>query len=309
MFYELLTGDILFKSDDLYRLCSDHDDLIPKEKFEQLDNNVYLIDFLNFMLIKDARLRPTISSVLKRFEHVYALLVVAGPSQFKLSSNKPYMTESTLIKYLEDSVTMLPLKHDKKLFLKNIDKSKINTQMISVNSVMSINESISYCSKHYLKVERNLINMNITHIVSMAPREELYFLNQSYDVLYINEISLNHNNEILEQDVNYPMILASIIDFMRKATIRKGKILFVEEDELLDTTAPKSLVGEYIILALSKIHHIPAYEVYTMIRNRNPVFDIAHSNLRLISTWCSKQLQIQNYLRSFPTLECLCGAC
>lgn len=72
---------------------------------------------------------------------------------------------------------------------------------------------------------------------------------------------------------------------MRKAKIRKGKILFVEEDELLDSTSPKSIVGEYIILSLSRILSIPAYETYTMIRTKNPIFDISHSNLCRISSW------------------------
>jgi len=113
----------------------------------------------------------------------------------------------------------------------------------------------------------------------------------------------------LTQEINYPMILSLIVDFIKKATIRKGKVLFVEEDELLDTTSPKSLVGEYIILALSKLKNIPAYEVYTEIRTTNPIFDIAHGNLKILSTWCMKQIQVQNYIKSFPKLECLCGAC
>ena len=136
MFYELLTGDTLFKSDDLYKLCTDSDELISKDKYEALDNNVYLIDFLNFMLVKDPRLRPSISSVIKRFEHVHALLVVTGPTHFNFSSNKPYMTESTLLTYLEESVEMLQLDHDKKLSLKISNKHTEGAQQISANSIM-----------------------------------------------------------------------------------------------------------------------------------------------------------------------------
>ena len=54
-------------------------------------------------------------------------------------------------------------------------------------------------------------------------------------------------------EIDYSMILGCIIDFLRKASIRNGRVLFVEEDELLDTTSPKSIVGEYIILALTMI--------------------------------------------------------
>lgn len=103
-------------------------------------------------------------------------------------------------------------------------------------------------------------------------------------MLYIDELHCQATN-CLDGNISYPKVLGCIIDFLRKASIRKGKVLFVEEDELLDTTSPKSLVGEYIILALSRILNLSAYEAYTAIRTRNPIFDIAHSNLRIISTW------------------------
>lgn len=40
-----------------------------------INNNVYLVDFLKYILVRDMRLRPTIQNVIKRFEHVHALLV------------------------------------------------------------------------------------------------------------------------------------------------------------------------------------------------------------------------------------------
>ena len=39
-----------------------------------IDNNPYLVDFLKFMLVKNQTYRPNIDTVIKRFEHVYALL-------------------------------------------------------------------------------------------------------------------------------------------------------------------------------------------------------------------------------------------
>lgn len=174
LFYELLTGEILFKSDELYRLCTDVDELVPKEKYELLDNNVYLIDFLNFMLVKDPRLRPTISSVIKRFEHVHALLVVTGPTHSRFASNKPYMTETKLRESLQESVHILKLGHDKRLNFKNIEKTKQEISQHNVSSIMSVNKDIYYCSKYYLKSERNVqhmtMNLHITHIISITSR-------------------------------------------------------------------------------------------------------------------------------------------
>ncbi|CAI2366213.1 unnamed protein product [Moneuplotes crassus] len=333
LFYELLTGKILFEPHELFKLYSDTDELIEPEKFELLGNNVYLIDFLKFMLIKDPHFRPEISAVIKRFEHVHALLVVTGPSQLRVTSNKAYMTEGVMMKSLVESTHILQLDHENRLHNNSFKKLQ-NEQQIAVRSIMPINEdicykpskisihnksdkencfadqrlvnSLLYCSKDYLQTARNLIDMKITHIISIAPKRELSHLNQSFDILFINEY---YSKEAQKEGICYPRILAAILDFMRKAKIRKGKVLFVEEDELLDSTSPKSIVGEYVLLALSRILSVPAYEIYTMIRTRNPIFDISHSNLCNISTWCSKQLKIQYYLRTLPTLECMCGAC
>ena len=170
LFFELLTGEILFQPHELFKLYTDSDELIEKEKFELLDNNVYLIDFLKFILIKDPHFRPSISAVIKRFEHVHALLVATGSSQLRVSSNKPYMTEATMLKSLEESQFLLQLEHEKRLNSHSSDKKNSNEQQIAVKSIMPITEDIFYCSKHYLRTERNLASMNITHIVSLASK-------------------------------------------------------------------------------------------------------------------------------------------
>lgn len=123
-------------------------------------------------------------------------------------------------------------------------------------------------------------------------------------MLFLDELyKSDSHNLMFQSDIDYHLIFGAIVDFMRKAFIRNGKVLFVEDDDMLDPLSPKSFVGEYIILILSRIQHITAYEAYTAIRVKNPIFDILHSNLRIISSWTEKQLQIQNYLKTFPTFE------
>ena len=81
LFYELLTGEMLFDTEDyIYfhiRLTKNELPLFTEDKLEKVKtpHSVYLIDFLKYMLVKDQHLRPTIDNVLKRFEHVHALLV------------------------------------------------------------------------------------------------------------------------------------------------------------------------------------------------------------------------------------------
>jgi hypothetical protein len=49
-------------------------ELLTEKKLSLIDNNPYLVDFLKFMLVKNQTYRPNIDTVIKRFEHVYALL-------------------------------------------------------------------------------------------------------------------------------------------------------------------------------------------------------------------------------------------
>jgi hypothetical protein len=68
------------------RLTDQKQPLIPNEKLEKINNNVYLIDFLKYVLVRDMRLRPTIDNVLKRFEHIHALLVATSSHNSRFNS-------------------------------------------------------------------------------------------------------------------------------------------------------------------------------------------------------------------------------
>ena len=81
LFYELLTGNFLFEEiqdnylEFMYKIDkSSINELLTDKKMNLLDNNPYLVDFLKFMLVKNQTYRPNIDTVIKRFEHVYALL-------------------------------------------------------------------------------------------------------------------------------------------------------------------------------------------------------------------------------------------
>lgn len=79
LLYELLTGEYLFYTSDYlqfhFRVTRPSEALFTQERLDKINNNVYLIDFMKYMLVRDLRLRPSIENVLKRFEHVHALLV------------------------------------------------------------------------------------------------------------------------------------------------------------------------------------------------------------------------------------------
>lgn len=57
-----------------------------EEQLKKLGHNVYLVDFLKYILVRDPQIRPSIENVLKRFEHIHAILV----------SNVTYLNNYTL---------------------------------------------------------------------------------------------------------------------------------------------------------------------------------------------------------------------
>ena len=93
LFYELLTGEYLFYTPDYlqfhFRVTRASEALITSDKIEKINNNIYLVDFLKYMLVRDPRLRPSIENVLKRFEHVHALLVSTSSANTRYSLVMP----------------------------------------------------------------------------------------------------------------------------------------------------------------------------------------------------------------------------
>jgi len=97
LLYEILTGDFLFYNPDLpldlyIRLTAPNQPLLTQQKLEKIDNNAYIIDFLKFVLVKDPLHRPSIASVLKRFEHVHAIMVsnISALDHHVLKLQPPY---------------------------------------------------------------------------------------------------------------------------------------------------------------------------------------------------------------------------
>ena len=87
LFFELLTGEFLFGDTDgdwlafYYRVtgeCNSSDPLLSSRDHQNLLERTDLIDFLNFMLVRDPARRPVIDSVIRRFQRMYASIVTSS---------------------------------------------------------------------------------------------------------------------------------------------------------------------------------------------------------------------------------------
>jgi hypothetical protein len=66
-----MTGDYLFDASMwtifFLHVTTDKKELITEAEMSKLNNNIYLIDFLKFILIREPQHRPSIDSIIKRF--------------------------------------------------------------------------------------------------------------------------------------------------------------------------------------------------------------------------------------------------
>lgn len=77
LFYELLTGNFLFYNPNFAefytRVISDKEPVLTDKNTNELDNNIYIIDFLKYILVRKAPHRPTVDYVLKKCENLCSL--------------------------------------------------------------------------------------------------------------------------------------------------------------------------------------------------------------------------------------------
>ena len=71
---------------------------------------------------------------------------------------------------------------------------------------------------------------------------------------------------------------ASIMDYIRKATLYRGRMLFVENQS-------DNLMKENILIALNHLFKTNTYETYNLIKSQNLFFHIEISKLAQISQW------------------------
>jgi len=69
---------------------------LTEENFNRLGGNTLLIEFLKFMLIRDPHHRPSITNLIDKYDHLYALLVNIPPYQDSSIPKSPLAFNETL---------------------------------------------------------------------------------------------------------------------------------------------------------------------------------------------------------------------
>ena len=144
-------------------------DLLTNDKLSLINNNPYLVDFLKFMLIKEQNYRPNIETVIKRFEHVYALLV--GCTGIYIKSN---FTDNDLSKvYFSDENFFNNCIENCEDMIFNVDNSWDNSfnkedlfkGIKSIPEIIMLTKDIFLCEYDYIEKYNNGNFNNKSHII------------------------------------------------------------------------------------------------------------------------------------------------
>jgi len=268
LLYELLTGEYLFMDKDyiqfFMRVTKHNEQLFTKEKLDVIANNIYLVDFLKYILVRDQKVRLPISSILKRFEHVYALLVSTSSanSRFNILGNNIHTMrgQTSLENLLEQASHIMAqnsqvfggeikeeniynfdqechLNHSETQALQNeelkeegSEENKTKKQEIFP---MQIIGDIFLSQKHWLvKNMDKAVKLGITHLIIMSEMVT-QSMKDKFDVLEIPEFSdsITLNNQEIKMN---PFLLMPLIqDFMRKVALQRGRVIFIENSKPL----------------------------------------------------------------------------
>ena len=68
------------------------------------------------------------------------------------------------------------------------------------------------------------------------------------------------------------------MDFLRKTTLYRGRILFVENEK-------NNMIKDCILIALNHLFKTNTYETYNLIKSQNLFFKVEADSLAQISKW------------------------
>lgn len=281
LLYELLTGEFLFYNPDwaqFYINCTTPNaELLSEERLDAIHHNVYLTDFLRFMLVRDPRHRPSINSVLDRFEHLHALLVSAP----MVPRSIPHVHTIPRFSGLSEVLNAC----EELVRIDEVNRGEILEAQLAQFSpaMLKITADVSMCSTSYLeKSFEKLISFGFTHLVFTEAEPRVL---QRFQSLQISRNSLQS--------------LASVLDFLRHCQVSKGKILFAEGEGLQ--------TREVLLVALSEIFNTPCYETWSFVNCQSLFFSLPQLALSKLSSWSLQQSKIKQCISHFPRFQCLCG--
>ena len=218
LFYELLTGNFLFEEiqdnylEFMYKIDkSSINELLTEKKLSLLDNNPYLVDFLKFMLVKNQTYRPNIETVIKRFEHVYALLeggtgAMIHKHDFDLQYDNKIYIESYFESSIENCEDMIS--NDDNTWDNTYNKNLLFNGIKLIPEILKLTKDIYIAQYDYIEDPNfyysNINNSNISNGNNINGSKNGSNINSNGDMNTINNkniiMNFSNNNQNTSSD-------------------------------------------------------------------------------------------------------------
>ncbi len=317
LFFELLTGEYLFCSEDYVvfylRVTSQDEDVLTEDKRAMLGNNVYLIDYLNFLLVRDPARRPDVAKAVGRFKHVHALLVNAGVSP--VASITPPSTSGLRAYASLDSLleTCASIMYPRKPAAAALEPIRERQHVaLAAPGLMKVMRNVFLCSRDYLYLHtRDLIkDSHVTHVImpQSTHRDEL---DQYFDVMTIRTCKCGFGNED-EQCSSTFSFIPSVMDYCRKTAISRGVLLFVDDEGKNCTrcgSGQERTIRECLLVVTSFFLQTSGYETWTLVNSQILFMSLPQPELAQVTRWVGLNMKISAYVDTYPRYSCLCGCC
>ena len=296
MFYELLTGDFLFDEGvDFFRfyirVTVPGQELIRSDCRAKLDNNPILIEFLQWMLDRDATQRPTIDSILRRFHQVRSRIrsqsgssVITGTAQSAIDSKKLTPLPSSSAnddKLLKSMFRQAQLRRrtqaELRFFIEHVTQI---TEYLYIGSA-----EVATNGRRHLKHE-----LDITHIINCTDGHN----DHPWDFIYLQLEMYKDGADTL--DVH----LTSAINFISTAAVECGKVFIYSGDG--NQRAATLAIGY-----LMESENITYTEAFNRVKDKRysirPPSDFVYA---LCRRYTYMETDRNKYNLRF---RCICGAC
>ncbi|KAL4475130.1 hypothetical protein ABPG74_001826 [Tetrahymena malaccensis] len=313
LLYEILTNEFLFYNQNetvfLFRVTTNTEQILTQENLEKVQYNMYAIDFLKYILVRDQQIRPNIDNVIKRFEHVYTQIVsnsnpistyvptITNPQTPSIPANWSF--ETIINNYIQNILFPQDSVINSPTFNPKINQ-KLNIKHIP--SLIKIMEEIYICSYDYfIEHQDRLMLSGITHVISE------YSLLSELDLTRFTYLLLDQS-QIENKMSSIFRLSPKVMDYLREIFLFRGKILFVEDNEInIYSPIDKLLLRNILIFCLTYFFKCSAYETLTLINSQVLFLQVPYYCLNQIIYSSSHLFKIENYLDSYPKAQCICG--
>lgn len=330
IFFELLTGRFLFEDYDIasHWACATgkSGDVVNEENEKRLGHNGHLLEYLRFLLVRDADRRPTIQMASKKFESTMEALgsgptmasqPTSGTALARAGFNTPDSPRSIAPSLGSNSSAGARLRQsfppDRPLTCAAVDEGESYfAQVLSNLCILEVCDEDLLCGLGALKDRFGQLSW--THVVDFRCRGAAPLpLQDMARVLRLPWTSTER------PALEFLDLLPTVFDFLRHAAVLRGIVLFVDGyakvSERNGSLKGRSMrhgglaIGAVLAL-VAESYHLDIYSALSYVSSQLLVAALRPDVVRALASW-QEDLRYEAWARcqNLVRVSCFCGAC